>query len=210
MKNVLFIAPPAGGKGTISEALEEDFGYVHISTGDLLRSLDKSTPLGKEVNERLKTGGLLDDELVLRLLKEKLQTLDGQPFILDGCPRNIAQAYECEKIFEELNLSLDVVIGLTVPYDVVLKRAVGRVTCEECKAIFNKYTKPPVQEGICDKCGGTLVHRSDDNEETFKVRYDTFVEQTKPIVDFYKKANKYVEVDGLEGTYDAVVSVIEK
>lgn len=210
MKNVLFIAPPAGGKGTISEALEENFGYVHISTGDLLRSLDKSTPLGKEVNERLKTGGLLDDELVLRLLKEKLQTLDGQPFILDGCPRNIAQAYECEKIFEELNLSLDVVIGLTVPYDVVLKRAVGRVTCEECKAIFNKYTKPPVQEGICDKCGGTLVHRSDDNEETFKVRYDTFVEQTKPIVDFYKKANKYVEVDGLEGTYDAVVSVIAK
>lgn len=210
MKNVLFIAPPAGGKGTISEALEENFGYVHISTGDLLRSLDKSTPLGKEVNERLKTGGLLDDELVLRLLKEKLQTLDGQPFILDGCPRNIAQAYECEKIFEELNLSLDVVIGLTVPYDVVLKRAVGRVTCEECKAIFNKYTKPPVQEGICDKCGGTLVHRIDDNEETFKVRYDTFVEQTKPIVDFYKKANKYVEVDGLEGTYDAVVSVIAK
>lgn len=210
LKNVLFIAPPAGGKGTISDALVENFGYVHISTGDLLRSLDKSTPLGKEVDELLKTGALINDELVLKLLKEKLSTLNGEPFILDGCPRNLDQAFEIDKMLTDMGIALDVAIELAVPYDVVLKRAIGRVTCPKCKATFNTFFKKPQSEGICDKCSSPLTHRSDDNEDTFKVRYDTYVELTTPLIDFYKSQGKYERVDGENDTYEQVVSVIQK
>ncbi len=210
MKNVLFIAPPAGGKGTVSDALVEEYGYVHISTGDLLRDLDKSTPLGKEVEKRMKTGELIDDELVLRLLKDKLESLDGKPFILDGCPRNLAQAEKIDEMFEEMNLELDVVIELIVPYDTVLKRAIGRVTCPKCKATFNTFFKKPEVDGICDKCGSELMHRSDDNEDTFKVRYDNYVELTTPLIDYYKERGKYVSVDGVNEPYKDVVSVIKK
>lgn len=210
MKNILFIAPPAGGKGTQSDLLVENFGYIHISTGDLLRELDKSTPLGKEVDELLKTGQLINDDLVLRLLREKLETLDGKPFILDGCPRNLAQAERIEEMFREMGLSLDAVIELDVPYDLILKRAIGRVSCPKCKATYNTFFKQPLQEGICDKCGESLIHRSDDNEETFKVRYDTYVEQTMSLIDFYTKRGKFVKVDGVDNVYENVVSVIKR
>lgn len=210
MKNVLFIAPPAGGKGTQSEMLVENFGYIHISTGDLLRELDKTTPLGKMVESLLKEGKMIDDDIVLDLLKGKMETLNGRPFILDGFPRNIAQAESLELLLKDLNLSLDAVIELDVPYDVLLKRAIGRVTCPKCKATFNTFFKKPQIEGICDKCGSELVHRSDDTEETFKVRYDTYVELTMPLIDFYKDRGSYVKVDGLDGTYDSVVSVVQK
>lgn len=210
MKNVLFIAPPAGGKGTQSEMLVENFDYIHISTGDLLRELDKTTPLGKMVESLLKEGKMIDDDIVLDLLKGKMKTLNGRPFILDGFPRNIAQAESLELLLKDLNLSLDAVIELDVPYDVLLKRAIGRVTCPKCKATFNTFFKKPQIEGICDKCGSELVHRSDDTEETFKVRYDTYVELTMPLIDFYKDRGSYVKVDGLDGTYDSVVSVVQK
>lgn len=210
MKNVLFIAPPAGGKGTQSEMLVENFDYIHISTGDLLRELDKTTPLGKMVESLLKEGKMIDDDIVLDLLKGKMETLNGRPFILDGFPRNIAQAESLELLLKDLNLSLDAVIELDVPYDVLLKRAIGRVTCPKCKATFNNFFKKPQIEGICDKCGSELVHRSDDTEETFKVRYDTYVELTMPLIDFYKDRGSYVKVDGLDGTYDSVVSVVQK
>ena len=210
MKNLLFIAPPAGGKGTISEKLVEEYGYVHISTGDLLRELDKSTPLGKEVDALLKTGKFIDDELVLKLLKEKLESIDGQPFILDGCPRNLTQAKAIETMFDDMGLSLDCVIELEVPYDVVLKRAIGRVSCPKCKATFNTFFKKPLKGDVCDKCGEMLVHRTDDNEDTFKVRYETYINETTPIIDFYKERGKYVGVDGIDDTYEAVVSVIQE
>ncbi len=210
MKNVLFIAPPAGGKGTQSEMLVENFDYIHISTGDLLRELDKTTPLGKMVESLLKEGKMIDDDIVLDLLKGKMETLNGRPFILDGFPRNIAQAESLELLLKDLNLSLDAVIELDVPYDVLLKRAIGRVTCPKCKATFNTFFKKPQIEGICDKCGSELIHRSDDTEETFKVRYDTYVELTMPLIDFYKDRGSYVKVDGLDGTYDSVVSVVQK
>lgn len=210
MKNVLFLAPPAGGKGTQSDKLVENYGYIHISTGDLLRELDKTTPLGREIDELMKAGKMIDDDTVLRLLKGKLETLDGKPFILDGCPRNLSQAESLEKMLDEMGLSLDVVIELDVPYDVVLKRAIGRVNCPKCKATFNTFFIKPRVEGVCDKCGEGFIHRSDDNEETFKVRYDTYIELTSPLVDFYKERGKYVKVDGLNDVYENVVSVIEK
>ncbi len=209
MKNILFIAPPNGGKGTQSEALVENFGYIHISTGDLLRDMDKTTPLGQEIAGLMASGKFVSDELIFELLKGKLETLNGKPFILDGCPRNLHQAEMLESMLNELGLSLDAVIYLDVPYDILLKRALGRVSCPECKSVYNTYFKAPKTEGVCDKCGGSLIHRDDDTEETFKVRFDTYMESTAPLVDFYKNKGKLYTVDGVENVYDEVVRVIK-
>ena len=210
MKNILFIAPPAGGKGTQSDLLVEKFGYIHISTGDLLREVDKTSELGLKVNELISTGQFVPDDIVLALLKDKLLTLsENDAFILDGYPRNIAQAGELDKLLPSLGKNLDLVIELDVPYDTLLKRAVGRVSCPNCKATFNTFFKPTKVEGICDKCGSELTHRSDDNEETFKTRYDTYLEKTHPLIEYYKSQGKLVSIDGINNTYESLVSVIK-
>lgn len=210
MKNLLFIAPPAGGKGTQSDLLVENFGYIHISTGDLLRDVDKSTQLGQTVAELMKTGQFIGDDIVLKLLEEKLATVGDKPFILDGCPRNINQAERLDGMLERLGLSLDLVIVLEVPYDTILKRAIGRVSCPKCKATYNTFFKKPQVEGVCDKCKSALIHREDDSEETFKIRYDTYVENTEPLIDYYDKLGKVVKIDGIKGTYESISGVIKK
>lgn len=209
MKNILFIAPPAAGKGTQSDLLVQKYGYVHISTGDLLRNIDPQSDLGKEVNELIKMGKLVDDRIVLELLKEKLLSLkSSEHFILDGFPRNLTQAKELEELLSKLNMSLDLVISLNVPYDIALKRALGRLNCPNCKATYNKFFKPSKVKDICDVCGSALVSRTDDNPETFKVRYDAYLESTMPLIDYYKNAGKLVEVDGVNNTFEKIVSVI--
>ncbi len=205
MKNVLFIAPPAGGKGTQSDLLVENFGYIHISTGDLLRDVDEASPLGKRIREIQASGKLVDDETVFELLEEKLSEIKGQHFLLDGCVRTVKQAGMMEELLTKLGMSLDLVIELDVPYDVLLKRAIGRISCPKCKAIYNKFFKKPANEGVCDNCGESLVSRNDDNEETFKVRYDTYVENAKPLIEYYEKLGKLVKVDGINDT-DKIIS----
>jgi len=210
LKNILFIAPPAGGKGTQSDLLVENYGYIHISTGDLLRDVDKESELGKKVNEIISSGKLVSDEIVLELLKKKLESLsEDDSFILDGFPRNIAQAESLEVLLSELNKSLDLAIELDVPYDTLLKRAIGRVSCPKCKSTYNIYFKPTKEENICDKCGSTLMHRSDDNEDTFKVRYNTYLESTAQVAEFYETRGKLVKIDGINNTFDSIVSVIK-
>lgn len=209
MKNVLFIAPPAGGKGTQSELLVNNYGYEHISTGDLLRDIDETSELGKRIREIQASGKLVDDETVFELLEEKLSSIKGKHFLLDGCVRNVKQAQMIEELLKKLGTSLDVVIELDVPYDVLLKRAIGRISCPKCKATFNKFFKQPSKEGICDHCGGTLISRNDDNEETFKVRYDTYMENATPLIDFYSKLGKLVKVDGINETAETISRVIK-
>ena len=210
MKNILFIAPPAGGKGTLSDELVSKFGYTHISTGDLLRDVDKSSELGIKVNELISKGELVPDDIVLALLKAKLETLsESNAFILDGYPRNIDQAYALEDVLQELGLSLDYAIELDVPYDILLKRAIGRVSCPKCKATFNTFFKQPKVEGICDVCGEKLFHRSDDNEETFATRYETYMKNAEPLIEFYGNKNKLVKLDGINNTLEELVSVIQ-
>ena len=210
MKNILFIAPPAGGKGTLSDELVKTFGYTHISTGDLLRDVDKSSELGKQVNELISDGKLVPDNIVLTLLKQKLESLDKMnAFILDGFPRNINQAYALDKLLDELGLTLDYVIELDVPYDVLLKRAIGRVSCPKCKATFNTFFKKPKEESICDYCGEVLFHRPDDNEDTFSVRYQTYLDNASPLIAFYKETNKHIKLDGINNTLEKLISVIK-
>ena len=196
MKNIILIAAPAAGKGTLSELLVEKYDYAHISTGDLLRDASRDeSELGKRISNMLKNGELVTDEIVFELLENRLNkedTLNG--YILDGFPRTLEQAYKYDEIIEKLNKDLGIVVVLNTEYETLRKRIVGRVLCKECGSIYNTLTgvNTPKIENICDKCGGSLYKRSDDNEESFKTRYETYLEKTKPLIEFYKeKGNLY-------------------
>ncbi len=190
MKNVIFIAPPSAGKGTQSSILIER-GYEHISTGDMLREeINKKSTIGLEIESIMQSGKLVSDEIVYELIKNKLTNLN-KPFILDGYPRTINQAKLLDKLFKELNINDYEVIYLDITLEEALERALGRLTCE-CGASYSKYNaefKPKV-DGICDKCGKKLISRSDDNEESFKIRFTTFNENVLPIKDFYQQKEK--------------------
>lgn len=189
MKNIILIAAPAAGKGTLSELLVEKYGYIHISTGDLLREASKEkSELGEKIATMLKNGELVSDEIVFELLENKLKVVD-KPYILDGFPRTINQAYKYDELITKLNKSLGIVVVLNCDYDILKNRIVGRWLCKECGNIYNTLTgvNTPKEENICDKCGGELYKRSDDNEESFKTRYETYLEKTKPLIDFYQE-----------------------
>ena len=189
MKNIILIAAPAAGKGTLSELLVEKYGYIHISTGDLLREASKEkSELGEKISTMLKNGELVSDEIVFELLENKLKVVD-KPYILDGFPRTINQAYKYDELITKLNKSLGIVVVLNCDYDILKNRIVGRWLCKECGSIYNTLTgvNTPKEENICDKCGGELYKRSDDNEESFKTRYQTYLEKTKPLIDFYQE-----------------------
>lgn len=213
MKNIIFIAPPAAGKGTQSELLVKEFNYKHISTGDLLREKQNDgSLLGNKIKDLLASGNLVDDNIVTELLKEKLSSINGS-FILDGYPRNVNQANTLENILNELNLSIDAVIYLNVDCDLAMKRALGRITCPKCKRTYNKYseaTKPQV-DNTCDDCNVELIGRSDDNEESFKVRFNTYLSNTEPLLEYYKERGKLVVIDKNdtpEETFEEVKKVI--
>lgn len=194
MKNIILIAAPAAGKGTLSDLLVKKYDYLHISTGDLLREVSKeNTELGQKIAKMLKNGELVTDEIVFELLENKLRQVD-KPYILDGFPRTINQAYKYDELIQKLNKDLGIVVVLNCDYEILKKRIVGRYLCKDCGSIYNTLTgvNTPKQEGICDNCGGDLYKRSDDNEESFKTRYETYLEKTKPLIDFYeKKGNLY-------------------
>lgn len=195
MKNIIFIAPPAAGKGTQSELLISKYGYEHISTGDLLRNEIKSgSDLGKELDSMMKSGSLISDEIVNKLLINALSNIT-KPFILDGYPRTISQALKLDEILASLDKSVDVVVYLDVEEELAMKRATGRLSCKSCNRIYHKYFSKPKVEGICDNCGSSLISRADDTPDTFKVRYDTYMSNTKPLLDFYSNKNILVRVD---------------
>ncbi len=213
MKNIIFIAPPAAGKGTQSELLVSEFGYNHISTGDLLRSKQNDgSELSNYIKDLLSQGKFVDDEIVTKLLSDKLSTING-PFILDGYPRNIEQANILENVLKSLSLSIDAVIYLDVDSETAMKRALGRVSCPKCNKIYNKYIeeKMPKVTNVCDDCGVELIGRSDDNEESFKIRFDTYISQTQPLLDYYKSNGLLVIIDKVNTpneTFEEVKKVI--
>ena len=191
MKNVIFIAPPAAGKGTQSSNLK-DLGYVHISTGDMLREeIASNSEIGLIVKDIISKGNLVSDDIVFKLINNKLTNLD-KPFILDGFPRTIKQAELLNELLYNLNIDNYEVVYLDLSMEDAIKRALGRLTCNKCGASYNKYYEAlqPKEENICDKCGSILETRSDDNEESFKVRFNTFTTNTEPIKEYYKNKNK--------------------
>ena len=200
MKNIIFIAPPAAGKGTQSAILEKRYNLPHISTGDILREEAKrDTELGRYISEVLSSGGLVKDEVTYELLKNRLSQDDCKNgYILDGFPRNIEQAYKYDEILNSLNQELGYVIELNIDEETLEKRITGRRICPDCKTVYNlnSETEKPTQESICDKCGGRLYQRNDDNITSFKNRYELYLEKTKPLLDYYGKKGILYVIDG--------------
>ena len=227
MNNILFIAPPAAGKGTFSELIKEKYGYLHISTGDLLREEVKSgSDLGKELSEIMSSGKLVSDDLIKRMLENKLTTLDkNKPFIMDGYPRTLDQVKDYEEILEKLGLNIGKAIYLKIDKETGLKRVLGRLTCPKCKKgrVLGRLTCPKCKKGynkltgynmpkvewICDDCKVELESRVDDTEEAYNIRYDTYMKETKPIIEYFKSKNNLIEIDSTQDA-DSTMKEIEK
>ena len=216
MKNIIFIAPPAAGKGTQSELLCNKYGLLHISTGDLLREESKKeTELGQEIKEKMSTGKLIDDSIIIELLKNKLIEIGNKSIILDGFPRTVVQAEAYDDMLDELNLDLGYVIVLDVDKELLEKRIVGRVSCPKCGNVYNELIEElkPMQEGLCNNCHTELVKRADDNSESFKVRYETYLNTTKPLISYYESKGCLYHVDGNSSKhqiFDNIVNILEK
>ena len=200
MKNIMFIAPPAAGKGTQAELVVEKYHIPHISTGDILREISKEdSEIGNYVKETLASGKLVKDEITYQLIEDRLSKDDCKNgFIIDGFPRNLDQAYEYDKILEKLGYEVGNVILINIDKKTLEKRITGRRLCEKCNAIYNinDEKSSPKVESVCDECGGKLYQRTDDNLEAFETRYAMYQEKTEPIIDHYRKQNVLVEVDG--------------
>ncbi len=195
MRDIILIAPPAAGKGTQAKLLSSKYQIPHISTGDLLRAA--TGELGDIVKKTMESGSLVSDDLVLKLLEERITKEDCQNgYILDGFPRNVSQAESYMKLLEKLNKPLGDVIYLDASKEVTQKRIVGRLTCPTCGAVYNDQIdeSKPKKFGTCDKCNGPLSKRSDDNLETFEKRYQTFMNETYPLLNYFKNKGKLFTV----------------
>lgn len=191
---VVFLGPPGSGKGTQAKKLSQELGLLHISTGDLLREAVKNqTPLGLKAREYMERGELVPDSIMISLIEEVMPEEGG--FILDGFPRTVPQALALEEMLGAYNKQVDSVFLFDISEEVVVERLSGRLTCSQCGAVYHKKYNPPKQEGICDLCGGKLIQREDDKEEVIRKRYRVYVEQTKPLVEFYQERNKLTRLD---------------
>lgn len=213
MKNIMFIAPPAAGKGTQAERVVEKYHIPHISTGDILREISKEdSEIGEYVRETLASGKLVKDEITYQLIEDRLKKDDCKNgFIIDGFPRNLDQANEYDKILDKLNYEVGNVILIDIDKEILEKRITGRRLCEKCGAIYNinDENMTPKVESVCDQCGGKLYQRSDDNLESFQTRYQTYLDKTEPIIDHYKKQGVLKVVDGND-TIDNIFKQIDK
>jgi adenylate kinase len=212
---IVLLGAPGSGKGTQSQRLVERLGIPQISTGDLLRAaVANGTELGVKAKEAMDAGRLVDDDIVLGMIRERLDEPDAQPgFILDGFPRNIAQAEALDSLLEELGKPLDSVVQMDVDYGELTRRIAGRRTCSNCGRVFNLLTCPPGQaeSETCPKTGGPhqLFQRPDDNEATVAERLKVYDQKTKPLIEFYREHGILRSIDA-EGGLDEVTERLEK
>lgn len=211
--NIIFLSPPAAGKGTYSELLTKDYGFNHISAGDAIRhQITSGTKLGEKVKDLVSSGKLIDDELVNNLMKEEIKTFDlNTPIIWDGYPRSVKQAGFLKALSVEENLGNTLVIYLKIDEDIALKRIIGRRNCPKCSKIYNVLTghSTPLVENKCDVCNETLVSRTDDNEESYLKRLTEYKQSTYPLVEHYLKEGNLFEIDASRDTTE-VYSEIKK
>lgn len=193
MKSIIFIAPPAAGKGTQSSRLSKEFNLEHISTGDLLREEVKKG--NTELKQMMESGSLVNDDIILTILKNKLETVND--YILDGFPRNLNQAIALDEMLKQNNTKIDAVIYLDLDKETAKKRIVGRVSCPKCGNVYNTMIdgRNSKVNMICDDCKSSLVKRSDDNEETFNVRFDTYMNETAPLIEYYQNKGNLYQID---------------
>ena len=202
IKNIILMGPPGAGKGSVAKLLLKEFGFVHISTGDMFREVIKSgSELGKLADSYISKGHLVPDDVTISIVKERLSQDDiAKGFLLDGFPRTLPQAEALEALSKEINRPIEAVINLNCDTQELIRRISGRRVCRTCGAPYHIDTMKPTVEGVCDICGGPLYQRNDDNEESLKVRLQHYVEDTKPLIDYYEDRKLLVNFNSLVGT----------
>lgn len=208
---MILLGPPGAGKGTQSVVLAKKYNLPHISTGDILRESVKSgQPLGLKAKEYMDKGALVPDEIVTGIVAERLKRPDTKKgFILDGFPRTIKQAEDLGSALKDMGTEIDAVIYFETSTNVAIERLTGRRVCKSCGFNYHIKNIPPKKEGICDKCGGQLYHRADDNEATVRNRLKVYEDQTKPLIDYYSKQGILEKVSGDMGV-DELFKVLSK
>ncbi len=210
--NLILFGAPGAGKGTQAVELAKKYQITHISTGEMFRqAIDKHSPLGNEAAKYITKGMLVPDDVTVKIVKERLANEDCKNgFILDGFPRTIPQAIDLEKILQELNMKLDYVIEIFVPNDALLQRLTGRRMCKQCGASYHIIHCPSIKEGICDRCGGNLYIRKDDNIDSVMVRLDAYEKQTKPLIEFYQERDLLVSVNGNQEIHKVLKDIVKE
>ena len=208
---IIMMGAPGAGKGTQAAKIAAKYGIPQISTGDMFRSaVAEGTELGKAAKEYMSAGKLVPDEVTIGIVRERLAKSDCEKgFILDGFPRTVEQADALGKILSDLGKGISAVINIDVPLSDLIERGVGRRICKSCGATYHIKFNAPAKENICDACGGALYQRADDTAETMTKRLSVYEASTRPLIDYYKNAGVYVEIDGRQ-SIDAVTEALNK
>jgi adenylate kinase len=206
---IVLLGAPGSGKGTQAKLLVDKYHVPQISTGDLLRAaVAANSPLGQRAKAAMEAGQLVSDDIVLGIIEERLSQPDAKRgFILDGFPRNIPQAEALDGMLAKLGMPIESALLIDVDFDILLQRLTGRRTCESCGQMYNIYTTPPRLEDRCDKCGGNLRHRADDNEETIGNRLRVYEAQTAPLIEYFRRQGKLHTINGI-GEIDEIFDAI--
>lgn len=196
--NVILMGPPGAGKGTQAELIKVAYPIPHISTGDMFReAVANGTAMGLEAKKYMDSGQLVPDQVTIGIVKDRLAMPDCETgFLLDGFPRTTIQAEALEQVLAKYGRRVEIALNISVPEDILFQRMIGRVSCTECKTVYNTKFNPPAIAGTCDKCGGPLVQRSDDKEETVKKRLEVYMVQTQPLLDYYNAQGILINIDG--------------
>jgi len=212
---IVLLGAPGAGKGTQGEKLVKKYGFPHISTGDIFRAaIKEGTALGKQAKEYMDRGELVPDDLVVGIVRERLQQPDCRDgFLLDGFPRTAGQAEALDSVLANLGTPLTAVISVDVEQEELLERLTGRRVCKMCGATYHIRFNQPQVRNVCDKCGGELYQRGDDSVETVKQRLEVYRRQTEPLIAYYRERNLLVSVDGskeIAKVFAEISSVLEK
>ena len=213
MLRTILLGPPGAGKGTQAVNIVDKYGVPHISTGDIFRAnIKNGTELGKKAQEYMNRGELVPDDLVIEIATTRLLEDDCKNgFLLDGFPRTVYQAEKLDEFLAAHGSKIDKVLDIAVEKEELITRLTGRRVCKACGASYHVVNIPPKTEGICDRCGGELMQRADDNLETVTNRIDVYEAQTKPLVDYYENAGNIAHIDGtigLDNVFNAIVNIL--
>ena len=211
MRRAVLLGPPGAGKGTQAAKVIEKYNVPHISTGDIFRAnIKEGTELGKKAQGYINEGKLVPDELVVDLVTDRLQQDDCKDgFLLDGFPRTILQAEQLDEFLSKNGQKLDIVLNFKVRKDVLVERISGRRVCKACGASFHVVNVPPKKEGICDRCGGELIQRKDDNRETVENRINVYESETAVLIGYYEKQGVLVDFDGEKSHEEVFADVVK-
>lgn len=196
--DIILMGPPGAGKGTQADLIKVNYPILHISTGDMFReAVSNATVMGLEAKKYMDAGQLVPDEVTIGVVEERLSQPDcASGFMLDGFPRTIPQAEALDKVLAKMNKKVEAALDISVPEEILLDRMTGRISCSKCKTVYNTKFSAPAVAGICDKCGGELVQRSDDKAETVKNRLKVYMEQSQPLLDYYGQKGILQSIDG--------------